>query len=610
MRSIPSLLTALLSTGSLTAQIAPDDPPATFDFRSLDAPGEGFNDDTPTSSLEARIVGDNPGQTIGELRENVLVAAGERWSRFLRSVVPIVVDVDFEDLGGSDGGSITLAGASAVTQSQNFANAPLRNTLYPIALANSLAGRDLSTRSDIAVTANSNEALSNLSQGSFTWYYGLDSNAPVGTIDFLDVIAHELGHGLGFAANVSSTSGGFFGGRPNAFSSFIFDTELGLPWTELTSAERLTSSRNDPNLTWNGPAVTNAVDGVQSFVSNGLNSAQSSAFAATQANFGGDFPLSGITGNLVLVDDGVGVENDNGEGTTADLAQPLLNGDEVSGSIALISRGISTFNDKALQAEAAGAIAVVLYNNVGGDARITASSDSQNRSTLPITFVSENSGQALIDLIEEGDPGVVVFGNRVEAARPEGAPAPVNRLRLFAPSNFNPGSSISHWTTASSPNLLMEPSITRTIRPDLDLTPLLMKDIGWRVEGVSIPHLTYETYLADLGLSPGDPNLEPEDDFDGDGISNLAEYFYGTNLERGDAAPFRLEGDELVHQRAILPNDLLFEYQTSANLTDGFTRLSVDESVTGLDSLLREARAPVNQERERAFFRLFIQQAP
>lgn len=610
MRSMPSLLAALLSTGSLTAQIAPDTPPATFVFRSLDAPGEGFNDDTPTSALEARIVGDNPGQTVGELRENVLVAAGERWSRFLRSSVPIVVDVDFEDLGGSDGASITLAGAGAVSQTQNFANAPLRNTLYPIALANSLAGSDLSTRSDISVTANSNDDLSNSSQGPFTWYYGLDSNAPFGTVDFLSVIAHELGHGLGFAANVSSASGGFFGGRPNAFSSFIFDTELGLPWTELTSAQRFTSSRNDPNLTWNGPAVTNAVDGVQSFVNNGLNSAQSNVFAATQASFGGSFPLSGITGNLVLVDDGVGVENNNGEGTTADLVQPLINGNEVSGSIALISRGISSFNDKALQAEAAGAIAVVIYNNVGGDARITASSVSDNLSTLPITFVSENSGQTLIDLIEEGDPEVVVFGNRVEAAQPEGAPAPVNRLRLFGPSNFDPGSSISHWSRASSPNLLMEPSISRTVRADLDLTPLLMKDIGWRVEGVSIPHLTYETYLADLGRSPDDPNLAPEDDFDADGISNLAEYFFGTNLERGDAAPFRLEGDELVHQRAILPNDLLLEYQTSSNLTDGFTRITVDESVTGLDFLLREARAPVNMEGERAFFRLLIQEGP
>ncbi len=54
---------------------------------------------------------------------------------------------------------------------------------------------------------------------------------------------------------------------------------------------------------------------------------------------------------------------------------------------------------------------------------------------------------------------------------------------LYAPNPVQPGSSISHWDTSVSPNVLMEPFIT----PDLmaadsvDLTTSLLADIGWTV---------------------------------------------------------------------------------------------------------------------------------
>lgn len=56
-----------------------------------------------------------------------------------------------------------------------------------------------------------------------------------------------------------------------------------------------------------------------------------------------------------------------------------------------------------------------------------------------------------------------------------------NRPLLYAPPFLALGSSISHWDTTATPNLLMEPFIN----PDLpfgalDITPLLMQDIGWQ----------------------------------------------------------------------------------------------------------------------------------
>jgi hypothetical protein len=52
-------------------------------------------------------------------------------------------------------------------------------------------------------------------------------------------------------------------------------------------------------------------------------------------------------------------------------------------------------------------------------------------------------------------------------------------VRMYAPNPLQPGSSVSHWDTALSPNELMEPSLTSDAA-DL-LTTLLLEDIGWGV---------------------------------------------------------------------------------------------------------------------------------
>jgi hypothetical protein len=53
------------------------------------------------------------------------------------------------------------------------------------------------------------------------------------------------------------------------------------------------------------------------------------------------------------------------------------------------------------------------------------------------------------------------------------------RIRLYAPLTYEPGSSVSHFDTVSSPNVLMEPYINNGLPIDLDLTRQVMRDIGW-----------------------------------------------------------------------------------------------------------------------------------
>ena len=53
------------------------------------------------------------------------------------------------------------------------------------------------------------------------------------------------------------------------------------------------------------------------------------------------------------------------------------------------------------------------------------------------------------------------------------------RVQLYTPATFSAGSSISHFSTASFPNLLMEPNISDGLPLTLDLTRQQMRDIGW-----------------------------------------------------------------------------------------------------------------------------------
>jgi hypothetical protein len=72
-------------------------------------------------------------------------------------------------------------------------------------------------------------------------------------------------------------------------------------------------------------------------------------------------------------------------------------------------------------------------------------------------------------------PNVKIASGSLTAGRD---PA-TGRVAMHSPDPFVSGSSISHWTTAAFPNLLMEPSITSGLPLTLDLTRQQMRDIGW-----------------------------------------------------------------------------------------------------------------------------------
>ena len=572
--------------------------PAQFVFITNDPTGVGFNDNTAASTLSAQALGNNLGTTVGELRRNVLEAAGARWSQFLNSQIPILVDVDFEDLGGSSAGGIVLAGASASSYVRNFANAPRPGIYYPLALASSLADADLRPDlSDIDITVNSNAELDGNSGPS--WYYGLDGNTPSNLINFSNVIAHELGHGLGFASFANLETGAYAFGDPDIFSTLIYDSEVFLSWESMNDSGRVTSATNDPYVVWFGPYSNTAADGVNDYIASGKQNftIAGTSYPALKADFSSSISDDGFTGELVLVNDGVNI--------TSDAAEVIINTTELSGKIALVDRGLVRFDLKVSRAQDAGALAVVIANDVEGDAIFSPSGESTD--PVPVIFVSENSGINLKALLSTGNPvSVTLFTSLLTVNEGGSATEFQTNIRLHAPATLEPGSSVSHWSEDASPNLLMEPSINSRLNENLDLSPLLMKDIGWSTRDIAIPHLNYELWLNEYGIALTDLNAAATDDLDNDGISNIVEYFQNLNPLQANTSSLSLDNNTLSLRRYLLPNDLEHTYETSTNLSE-WEVISLTESINFIDEQTQKVSSLISTDDKKRFYRYRVE---
>ncbi|WP_109302038.1 PA domain-containing protein [Aquimarina sp. AU474] len=118
-----------------------------------------------------------------------------------------------------------------------------------------------------------------------------------------------------------------------------------------------------------------------------------------------DIPADpGITASLVLVDDNVDTFED---GCTA-----LVNTAELNGNIAILRRGSCSFTQKVLNAQNAGAIAVIIVNNqngnftlAGGDAAITIPAISMNKVDGDAIIAELNNGPVNATLKSEIQQG-------------------------------------------------------------------------------------------------------------------------------------------------------------------------------------------------------------
>jgi hypothetical protein len=442
--------------------------------------GQGLDDHTP-----AAPIGGNPGTTFGQQALNVFQFAADIHGAYLKSNVTIVNNATFEPLEcDATGGVLGSSGPLSVFNfdATNLPAGAKAGIWYAGPEADALAGEDLDPgNADIQSQFNGALGSPGCIEGS-KWYMGLDHKVPDGQIDFLNVVLHEMSHGLGFLDLTDLETGEDFpggaGSLPNIYGFFV--KHNGVFWDDLTPAQRVTAALDDGHLAFSGATVIAEAP---------LALSQPDVFRVTapagaagdylyaQASFGPAATASNFNGAVVQA-----VPNDG--------CAAITNASAVAGKIALIDRGTCDFATKSLNAQIAGAKAVLLANNQ--PAAVTPGGTPTSPITVPVILVNQADGNTLKANLA-GLTGTVGKGTGLAGTNADG-------VQIYAPAVLSPGSSFSHYDTRLTPNAIMEYAISQDLRGeiDLDLGPALFQDIGWGIDRSNQLLLTCDTGIPKL----------------------------------------------------------------------------------------------------------------
>ncbi len=436
-----------------SAQAAP------FVIQVSDGAGEGFNDSSPPDAASA--AGGNSGSTLGEQRLVAFEYAAEQWASRLDSSVTIVVQASMDALECGGGGAV-LGSAGPATFFYDDAS----RRWYSSALANALAGADLTPDAAEIVAFFNTTVDTNGCLGSSRWYYGLDGEPPAGDVDFLSVVLHELAHGLGATSLMDYGTGQYLGNNddPDSYSALVFDLERGSRWSELNAAQRAASVTNVRNLVWDGAAVT---------------AAAGSVLAPGAPTVVTDPAVPGFSGAINETDFGPTALQMSASGELVEVANSCAVPTDLDGKVVLLRLGSCLGVD---EVETAGAVGVLLDAGSSwsppGDFNLGLDLDLE----IPTLHVSSKDANALANALSTQ---TITVGISASSAR-VGADAS-GRLLLNATVPVSEGSSIAHWDSftrrtqnldTTNRDLLMEPAgLVNGLQ--LDLTVELLLDIGW-----------------------------------------------------------------------------------------------------------------------------------
>lgn len=113
------------------------------------------------------------------------------WETHLESSVPVEIEATWQALDANVLGS---AGPTRIAQIPPIGE---NDTWYSIAQASAMTGNDIK-----ATAGTEYDILMNINCEFTDWYFGQDSNPPANLIDFVTVVLHEIGHGIGFIGSM------------------------------------------------------------------------------------------------------------------------------------------------------------------------------------------------------------------------------------------------------------------------------------------------------------------------------------------------------------------------------------------------------------------------
>lgn len=147
------------------------------------------------------------------------------WAAHIHSDIPIKVSATWREYAAGED-RVTLGGA-APSRVVKLSGVGKPDTWYPIALLSALTGTPI--RDQIIFDDGSrleHDITVNMNCGFPEWYFGIDGQTPRSRVDFVTVVLHEIGHGIGFigsAEEVPDVSGTARWGAGSPPEPFIYD---------------------------------------------------------------------------------------------------------------------------------------------------------------------------------------------------------------------------------------------------------------------------------------------------------------------------------------------------------------------------------------------------
>lgn len=222
-------------------------------------------------------------------------------------------------------------------------------------------------------------------------------------------------------------------------------------------------------------------------------------------------------------------------------------GKDIKGKIALIERGEIGFLDKKVNAQAAGAAGVIVYNNAaGGESYISMIANPDAK--IPGVFVKRSSGLKIKEALDAKKKVALVFGNET-----------VSEANADA-GDFDDSTS---WGTA--PNLEFKPEISA---PGGDIYSTVNDNKYETMSGTSMaaPHATGGQALIIQGIRKNNPNIKGRD------LSRLARFTaINTAQVRMDKehpdTPYspRRQGAGMMQIKNAIENSVILTYKKDGN---------------------------------------------
>lgn len=465
-------LLAACVAASLCAAVSVANAQAKITLENWDSAGLGLNNAT-----SVKPVGGNPGVTLGQQRLIAYQYAMDLWGALLKSDTETRVGASFAPLTCMRG-YILLGSASPAADviAREISPDGAEDYAYLVALANAIGKRDFTPgREHIATMFSSAvDEPGCQAMGARGWYYGLTGNDlnEQGGANFLNVVMHEIGHGLGFSGNSSP----IYRWVKGPWDGLAWSSTHAMSYNDFDSDDvRMPVALTMPGQTvWTGRASRTAALLAENRLLLKVRAPVAASYDFNLANFGST-DLGAFSDNqVVLVNDAAPAAAEASHlGCDGDIGEPLIsNGKALEGKIVLIDRGVCDSARKALNAQNHGAKAVIIANDVDDDMPSPGGGRLGGQVRIPVIGVSMATGAAL-----RGDAAVVTAVVVSDPGRFYGLDSN-KRLRLYTPANYE---GFSHVDKDMWPNGLMEPAENKTLRADItiDVALEMLEDMGW-----------------------------------------------------------------------------------------------------------------------------------